>query len=328
MANSECISFAYCPSVGIYASECSNNLTMRSNLSFLELLRPFCKLNQNVKIKNNENSNLSIDIKEFEVNLIDLSVTILSPEFCATLVDENQQTHFPIFTELLRVLVSIISEGAHSSYQAYVELISRMVMPDQSDYVHSLIGCILVASTLDEDILSTYNDLNASLDLMINSNQLHKNSYIKFFERNIFRQNCLLYFFLKFTVQPSSFNAEYSLNDMNDFFNSPLYLYRCFSAPSFSSFDDSPELEDKLSISRKDCGKLLSLQDRDNIKQLMEQFFVSGLIPHLASTIDDIQFVVNEKNPKKSVLLNAKSFFKSNILSKNTPPSTSTAIKF
>uniref|UniRef100_A0A6B2FY66 Trafficking protein particle complex subunit 8 (Trinotate prediction) n=1 Tax=Myxobolus squamalis TaxID=59785 RepID=A0A6B2FY66_MYXSQ len=249
-----------------------------------------------------------------------------------------------------------------------------MVVPDQSDYVHSLIGCILVASTLDENILSTYNNLNASLDLMINSNQSHKNSYIKFFERNIFKYYVLVhdqtlvkqekldsdvsalknifgtsFFVLLLSAQaqptnspsretnpwyfqklfiPSSFNAEYPLNDMTDFFNSPLYLYRCFSAPSFSSFDDSPELEDKLSISRKDCGKLLSLQDRDNIKKLMEQFFVSGLIPHLGSTLDDIQFVVNEKNPKKSVLLNAKSFFKTSILSKNSAPSTSTAIKF
>ncbi|KAF0986566.1 hypothetical protein HZS_4383, partial [Henneguya salminicola] len=323
------ISYSYCTNVGVLASELSQKMCMRNNLNFIELLRPFCKISQKIKIPNKENSTLSIDLQDFQINLIDIGVNKIPAEFCATLVDEvvryNQK--IPKETDDFIKFYNDLP-GDQDWYDSYVELISRMIIPIEEDYIHALTGCIIVATTHEFKVLDTYTDLNNQLDQMITSDKPLPNSYIKFFERNIFRYYVLLHdpqstdrdkLEKDIKILKGIFGSELSVivintgansSELTDVTINPWYrlklfvptsinidevapmdnIIRSFSCSSFKAHYTTPELEERLNISKMNCGKFLSLDDQNNIKLMMNEFIVNGLIPHLANTLNDLHF--------------------------------------
>lgn len=69
----------------------------------------------------------------------------------------------------------------------------QMVIPVDFDYLRRIIGAIIVISTSDTDIISSYQKLVDNIELLINNETATLNPYLKFATKNIYRYVVLIH---------------------------------------------------------------------------------------------------------------------------------------
>ncbi|KAL3290126.1 hypothetical protein HHI36_023491 [Cryptolaemus montrouzieri] len=164
----EFIKTAFIPQIAVICSPQAEQCCEKNNLSFVELLQPFCKLNNDIYCK--DHNGVNTIIKNFKLRILDVKhrppQTMLARKLLNLAVSEYTQPRselFPIANYNLEIPMST------PWFEEWRETFLQVQYPSDHEYTKHFLACILVVSSNDSNPAETMIQLAQSLNQMYNS---------------------------------------------------------------------------------------------------------------------------------------------------------------
>nr|XP_006816958.1 PREDICTED: trafficking protein particle complex subunit 8-like [Saccoglossus kowalevskii] len=192
----EFIQNAFGPMVAVLCSHDAEVLCQKNNLSFVEMVRPFCKLNTEAHIRDPAGQVLTLRSLKIIVN--EMNMQPPSPTIVRKMMNEAvSNAQLPQVAEGSRT--NVLSVGDYDLqissstpwYEAYRELFLHVAqVPSTHEYLKHFIACLLVVSSSHADPMDQFIKLSTQQ----NQHQFNsKTSYPKWFNNNIFKYYVLVH---------------------------------------------------------------------------------------------------------------------------------------
>lgn len=184
---------AFTPQIGVLCSMQAEIACKKNNLSFIEMLHPFCKLGTEIHFR--DGTGTSTPIRNFRVNLVD--VNFRPPH--AVVAKQYLHTAVRNFGDYARM--QPIRAGEYSLqrvpymvpwYDAWRETFLQVQYPTDHEFTKHFLACILVVSSADQNPLGVLNTLVSNLNLMQNGGNT-QTKLPKWFNKNVLRYYVILH---------------------------------------------------------------------------------------------------------------------------------------
>lgn len=229
----EFISNAFSPQVAVVCSAIAEATCQKNNLTFIELLQPFCKLNTEGHIKDPQGNN--IVIHNLHILVQDVNVCPPQPTLTRKMLNEavssapcERTTVVRIGTTNLDIPVSV------PWFEAWREMFLNVQFPFDHEFTKHFLACMIVVSTADDNPLEKIQHIGA---------QLYQNipgKLPKWFNNNTLRY----YILVHDTIEDDKNKAETVFIEMKRIYGSNnCYLLQMNSRPP-GLLDDNVHLPD------------------------------------------------------------------------------------
>nr|XP_022915433.1 trafficking protein particle complex subunit 8 [Onthophagus taurus] len=177
----EFIKNAFTPQIAVICSPKVEEISQRNNLTFRELLQPFCKLGTEAHYKDPTGNVVSI--RNFKINLQDINFRppqpTLARKFLNSSVSEAPDVRFQnnnVGEYILHVPTSV------PWFEQWRDTFLQVQFPSDHEFTKHFVACMLVISSCDENPVRTMIDLAQKVNDLQSSNKLPK-----WFSHNILR---------------------------------------------------------------------------------------------------------------------------------------------
>lgn len=177
--------------VGALASEDAEAICQKNDLSFVELIRPFCQLNEEVHIHDPVNPNIVISVRNWKMRVIDIQASLPPPVLVNRVLTEvvNKSVH----TVDLNSRVSVEKQINASTpwYEAYRDCFFQLIQPMNHEFLRDYLACILVVSTKHPDPMNAFAALSTKQNNI--QHRTEKSKGYNWFSVNTFKYYLLLH---------------------------------------------------------------------------------------------------------------------------------------
>ncbi|XP_077272464.1 trafficking protein particle complex subunit 8 homolog l(3)76BDm [Temnothorax americanus] len=229
----EFIGNAFSPQIAVVCSAAADAACQKNNLSFVELLQPFCKLNTEGHFKDPQGT--TIAIRNLRLSIQDINVRPPEPSLAKKLLNEavssalcERTTTVPIGSTELDIPVSV------PWFEAWRETFLSVQFPSDHEFTKHLLACMIVVSTAEDNPLEIIQTMGAQLHQSI------PGKLPKWFNNNALRY----YILVHDAIQDDRTKAETVFTDMKTIYgaNNCFLLQMNSRPPGFS--DDNTHLPD------------------------------------------------------------------------------------
>ncbi|RZF48444.1 hypothetical protein LSTR_LSTR017484 [Laodelphax striatellus] len=190
LSSHDFIQNSFCPLIATFCSPKVDQTCRKNNLSFTELVQPFCKIGSEAYVQDSNGS--SITVKNLRLNLIDVHSQPPQPTKARKLLNESvslvtneRLTTCEIGTHLLEV------PSAFPWFESWRETFLQVQFPSDHEFLKHYLGCILVVSSKETNPAESLARMEEDLGKMQN---LAPNTLPKWFSpTNILRYYVLLH---------------------------------------------------------------------------------------------------------------------------------------
>ncbi|XP_060679868.1 trafficking protein particle complex subunit 8 isoform X2 [Hemiscyllium ocellatum] len=188
----EFIQDTFVPMVAVLCSEAAESSTRKNNLSFAELVRPFCRLTSEVHMR--DPNNQSHVIKNLRINVTGIVTQPPQQTAIRKLLSEVVSASQPAEG----LVANVITAGDYDLnisattpwFEAYRECFFQSMSPSDHEFLHHYLACMLVASSRDSDPVDQFLKLSQEQHRIQHSNDY---SYPKWFIPNTLKYYVLLH---------------------------------------------------------------------------------------------------------------------------------------
>nr|CAB3267230.1 trafficking protein particle complex subunit 8-like [Phallusia mammillata] len=334
----------FSPHVAVLCSQDAEIISQRNNLSFTELIQPFCAINSEIQV--HDPSNQAYIIKDLHITMCDLRCNVPDQNAIKQLLSsvvaekssgfDNSQ---PITIKSDKYNVSV--NMSCPWFDAYRETVTSLAQPKLHEFVKHCIACLLVVSSSHPEPLEEFAKLSQQQNyIQHQSNQthlrwmtpntlkyyvlLHDNSYadtakaqkvINDLQAMYGKHACNM-----LAINSKSTNEEQHLPDPWSRFVNWKIQDKMSDSNGLSMKDETvtnsndtaqtadlkwvKDLRQSVNITEKGFGCCLTLVDHENLRKFMQEFASQGLVPYMEKTIR----VCNEQIASRKAI--HKSFFR------------------
>ncbi|XP_076762823.1 trafficking protein particle complex subunit 8 homolog l(3)76BDm [Xylocopa sonorina] len=229
----EFISNAFSPQIAAVCSTIADAVCQKNNLSFVELLQPFCKLNTEGHFKDPQGNTISV--KNLRLFIQDVNAQPPEPSIARKMLNEavsssmcEHTTTVQIGTTELDIPVSV------PWFEAWREMFLSVQFPSDHEFTKHFLACMIVISTAEDNPLEKIQTMGA---------QLHQNipgKLPKWFNNNTLRY----YILVHDTLQDDRNKAEKVFTEMKNIYGANnCFLLQMNSRPP-GQVDDNTHLPD------------------------------------------------------------------------------------
>ncbi|XP_043543575.1 trafficking protein particle complex subunit 8 isoform X2 [Chiloscyllium plagiosum] len=188
----EFIQDTFVPMVAVLCSEAAESSTRKNNLSFAELVRPFCRLTSEVHMR--DPNNQSHVIKNLRINVTGIVTQPPQQTAIRKLLSEVVSASQPAEG----LVANVITAGDYDLnisattpwFEAYRECFFQSMSPSDHEFLHHYLACMLVASSRDSDPVDQFLKLSQEQHRIQHSSDY---SYPKWFIPNTLKYYVLLH---------------------------------------------------------------------------------------------------------------------------------------
>ncbi|XP_039278190.1 trafficking protein particle complex subunit 8 [Nilaparvata lugens] len=368
---------SFCPLIATFCSPKVDQTCRKNNLSFTELVQPFCKIGSEAYVQDSTGS--SITVKNLRLNLIDVHSQPPQPTKARKLLNDSVSlvTNERLTTcEIGSLLLEVPT--AFPWFESWRETFLQVQFPSDHEFLKHYLGCILVVSSKESNPSETLARMEEDLAKMQN---LPPNTLPKWFSpTNILRYYVLLHdssdthqkvsetvfegmcttygakncFLLRINSQPptpldneltdpwipyinKNISSQDNVNDneLDNHISSstgsletgqeadehPVILHPLSPVSETQNIIMNSNSYDKNladggvnnNLPRVQHGACLTTGDLDQIRQMINEFCVNALLPHIEVHIAQLSFIIsNKKGVSRSLLSATKRWFGSN----------------
>ncbi|KOC70233.1 Trafficking protein particle complex subunit 8 [Habropoda laboriosa] len=240
----EFISNAFSPQIAAVCSAAADTVCQKNNLSFVELLQPFCKLNTEGHFKDPQGNTVSV--RNLRLFIQDVNAQPPEPSIARKMLNEavnsamcEHTTSVRIGTTELDIPVSV------PWFEAWREMFLSVQFPSDHEFTKHFLACMIVVSTAEDNPLEKIQNMGA---------QLHQNipgKLPKWFNNNTLRYYILVHDTLQddrnkylFLIVYNFYRAEIVFTEMKNIYGANnCFLLQMNSRPP-GQFDDNIHLPD------------------------------------------------------------------------------------
>lgn len=173
----EFIQDVFSPMVAVLCSQDAKNTCQKNNLTFVELVQPFCRINTEATIR--DPSNITFIIRSLHIIVKDMKYQSPSPIIAKKMMNDAVLNTYNIATD--DVLCNRLNNGNYSLkyfsstpwFEAYREVFFQVMYPTEHEFTHHYLACIFVVSSSHIDPLGQINELHHQQEQYQQQNSSH-----------------------------------------------------------------------------------------------------------------------------------------------------------
>lgn len=163
----EFIQDSFSPIIAVLCSPKVENVVSKNNLSFTEMLQPFASMDWEGQFKDASGNTCSI--KNWKLIIRDVNWKPLQP------TEARRQLNNAVLHNYHDKIVSLEIDGRKFDipqsthwFDAWRETYLEVQFPSDHEFTKHFISCIIVGTTLDDNIIDTFNSLNQQYAMLQN----------------------------------------------------------------------------------------------------------------------------------------------------------------
>lgn len=163
----ELIQDVFSPCIAVLCSSDVEQICAKNNLTFVQMVQPFCRLNTEVTIR--DPNNMPCAIKNFRFIMKHLHSQPPSPTAGKKMMHDAVASNITSATDgvLMNTLTTdnyfLKYSSATPWFEAYREVFFQVTSSPEHEFVHNYLSCIFVVSSSHQDPLSQINELSQQL---------------------------------------------------------------------------------------------------------------------------------------------------------------------
>ncbi|XP_054278415.1 trafficking protein particle complex subunit 8 isoform X2 [Macrosteles quadrilineatus] len=161
----EFIQHSFSPSIAVMCSPLVDDICKKNNLSFTELIQPFCKLQ--VEASYREPSGTIITLKNFRINVSHVDSRPPQPTMARKFLNESVSSHVNEKTTTMTVgNVSLDVPVSVPWFDAWRDTFLQVQFPSDHEFTKHYLACILVVSSAEQSPMDRLQHISAQLQQM------------------------------------------------------------------------------------------------------------------------------------------------------------------
>ncbi|KAK0178253.1 hypothetical protein PV328_002222 [Microctonus aethiopoides] len=230
----EFIGNVFSPQIGAVCSSAAEAVCQKNNLSFVELLQPFCNLNTEGHIKDPQGT--TIPVRNLRLAIQDIYAQPPEPTVARKMLNDSVTSEQCDRTTVVTIgNINLEIPLSVSWFEAWRDMFLSVQYPSDHEFTKHFLACMIVISTSDENPLEKIQQM---------AMQLHQNIASKL--PKWFNNNALRYYILIHDItQDEKAKAESIFTEMKNLYDSNnCFLLQMNSRPPAENADDNIHLPD------------------------------------------------------------------------------------
>ncbi|XP_008543726.1 trafficking protein particle complex subunit 8 [Microplitis demolitor] len=229
----EFISNAFSPQIGAVCSAAADAVCQKNNLSFIELLQPFCNLATEGHIKDPQGS--TIPIRNLRLSILDIYGQPPEPSVARKMLNDSVSSEQCERTTSVRIGTTDLDIPLSVPwFESWREMFLNVQFPSDHEFTKHFLACMIVVSTADDNPLDKIQQMAAQL------HQSTPGKLPKWFNNNALRYYILIYD----STQDEKAKAESVFTEMKNLYDvNNCFLLQMNSRPP-GQMDDNMYLPD------------------------------------------------------------------------------------
>jgi len=339
----------FSPRVAVLCSQDADIISQRNNLSFSELIQPFCSVNSEIQV--HDPNNQTFVIRDLRLSICDLRAIVPDENAVKQLllsVVGDASTSAADQAQTISVANSQYAVNVNAScpwFDVYRETVTSLAHPKLHEFISHCIACLLVVSSAHPNPIEEFGNLSQQQNhIQHQSTQPH----IRWMTPNTLKYYVLVHD----SSCADSAKAQQVISDLQamhgknvcsllcinskvaaDQQNIPDPWSRLLNRKMAASWLDSnglnmkseaegaansqssdvqwmSDLKQSSVVAEKGYGCCLTLQDHESLRKFMHEFASNGLIPHVEKIIRNCsEQIASRKAIHKSIFRATRSFF-------------------
>ncbi|XP_011502697.1 PREDICTED: trafficking protein particle complex subunit 8 [Ceratosolen solmsi marchali] len=237
---------AFSPQVAAICSVNAEATCQKNNLSFTELLQPFCRINIEGHIKDPHGT--TILIRSLQICVKDVNYYPPEPNIARKLLNESVNfTYNERTTVVSTASLNLDIPVSVPWFEAWRDTFLNVQFPSDHEFTKHFIACMIVVSTMDDNPLEKLQQISAQL------NQSIPGKLPKWFNNNALRY----YILIHDTFQNNKNIAEDIFTEMKNIYGPNNCFFLPMNSRPFNVSDDCTQLPDPWSqfiVKYSDCS--------------------------------------------------------------------------
>lgn len=229
----EFISNAFSPQIAAVCSTTADSVCQKNNLSFVELLQPFCKLNTEGHFRDPQGN--TITVRNLRLSIQDVNVHPPEPSVARKMLNEAVSSAVCERTTPVRIGATDLDIPVSVPwFEAWRETFLNVQFPSDHEFTKHFLACMIVVSTAEDNPLEKIQNMGAQLQQSI------PGKLPKWFNNNTLRY----YILVHDATQDDRNKAELVFTEMKNIYGANnCFLLQMNSRPP-GQFDDTTHLPD------------------------------------------------------------------------------------
>ncbi|XP_053984906.1 trafficking protein particle complex subunit 8 [Hylaeus volcanicus] len=229
----EFINNAFSPQIAAVCSTAADAACQKNNLSFVELLQPFCKLNTEGHFKDPQGN--TITVRNLRLFIQDVNVQPPDPSIARKMLNEAVNSIMCEHTTSIRIGTTEIDIPVSVPwFEAWREMFLSVQFPSDHEFTKHFLACMVVISTAEDNPLEKIQNMGAQL------HQSLPGELPKWFNNNTLRY----YILVHDAIQDDRNKAEIVFTEMKNIYGANnCFLLQMNSRPPGQA-DDNTHLPD------------------------------------------------------------------------------------
>ncbi|XP_066587305.1 trafficking protein particle complex subunit 8 [Prorops nasuta] len=273
----EFISNTFSPQVATVCSPTAETVCQKNNLSFVELLQPFCKLNTEGHIKDPQGNNVTV--RNLRLSIQDVNVRPPETALAKKMLNDAVSTVLCERTTSVQVGASSLTIPVSVPwFESWRETFLSVQFPSDHEFTKHFIACMVVVATSEDSPLEKIQFIGAQLHQSI------PGKLPKWFNNNTLRY----YILIHDSLQDDKNKAETVFSEMKNIYGANnCFLLQMNSRPP-GQFDDNPHLPDPWSqFLVKKAEQLSGNSDKSNSPRTPADIGIVSSMPSALTTESD-----------------------------------------
>lgn len=183
----EFIQSAFCPMVAVMCSEDAEKVSQKNNLSFVEMVRPFCHLTSEAHMR--DPSGVIHPVKNWHIRLVEMSATHPPQHVVNKLLSEVVSRTQPLNNDPSSLTPDAQARGSAPWFEAFRDCFFQLVKPSDHEFIRHFLACLIVVSSHHPDPMNAF----ATMSSQQIEQQSDQHGHFKWFTNTVFKYHLLLH---------------------------------------------------------------------------------------------------------------------------------------
>ncbi|XP_058792250.1 trafficking protein particle complex subunit 8 [Phymastichus coffea] len=244
---------AFSPQVAAVCTPNAEATCQKNNLTFIELLQPFCRLNAEGYIKDPQGT--TVAIRSLQISIKDVNYSPPEPNLARKLFNESVTSMYSERTHVVRTgSIDLDIPISVPWFEAWRDTFLNVQFPSDHEFTKHFIACMIVVSTADENPLERVQQMGAQLNLSM------PGKLPKWFNNNSLRY----YILIHDALQDDKKKAEDIFAEMKNIYGSNNCFFLQINSRPFYMSENNTHLPDPWSQFIVKHPDLTGTSDQDN----------------------------------------------------------------
>ncbi|KAK5639608.1 hypothetical protein RI129_012100 [Pyrocoelia pectoralis] len=183
LSSQDFIKNTFTPQIAVLCSPAVDNICQKNNLSFTELVQPFCKLNSDVYLQDTNGGVLTIH--NLKISLLDVNFRPPQPTLARKFLNACVSQSWEQRTQKLQIgNYDLDIPTSTSWFESWRDTFLQVQFPSDHEFTKHFLACILVAASNEVNPIDTMTRHNQTLNQIQN---IIPNKLPKWFHSNVLR---------------------------------------------------------------------------------------------------------------------------------------------